>query len=139
MKYLLDTNICIYSLNRRPPEVLARLRAEGQEAIAISVITMLELRQGAHKSQDPKKTHGKLDLFLGPLKILPFDEKAALEGARIRAHLERQGNRIGDLDSLIAAHALSQNLILVTNNLREFNRIPGLRIENWVAPPALSP
>jgi len=134
LKYLLDTNICIYSLNRRPPEVIERLRAEGQEAVAISVITMLELRQGAEKSQVPEKTHGKLDLFLGPLKILPFDENAALEGARIRAHLELQGNRIGDLDSLIAAHALSQKLIMVTNNLREFSRVPGLRIENWVLP-----
>lgn len=134
MKYLLDTNICIYSLNRRPPEVIERLRAEGQEAVAISVITMLELRQGAEKSQYPEKTHGKLDLFLGPLKILPFGENAALEGARIRAHLELQGNRIGDLDSLIAAHALSQKLIMVTNNLREFSRVPGLRIENWVLP-----
>lgn len=114
--------------------MIERLRAEGQEAVAISVITMLELRQGAEKSQVPEKTHGKLDLFLGPLKILPFDENAALEGARIRAHLELQGNRIGDLDSLIAAHALSQKLIMVTNNLREFSRVPGLRIENWVLP-----
>ncbi len=134
MKFLLDTNICIYSLNRRPSEVLERLRAEGQEAVAVSVITMLELRQGAEKSRNPEKTHGKLDLFLGPLKILPFDEKAALEGARIRAHLERQGNRIGDLDSLIAAHAFSLNLVMVTNNLREFSRVPGLRTENWVLP-----
>jgi len=134
LKYLLDTNICIYSLNRRPPEVIERLRVEGQEAVAISVITMLELRQGAAKSQNPEKTHGKLDLFLGPLKILPFDENAALEGARIRAHLELQGNRIGDLDSLIAAHALSRKLIMVTNNLREFSRVPGLRTENWVLP-----
>ncbi len=134
MKYLLDTNICIYSLNKRPPEVLDRLRAEGQEAVAISVITMLELRQGAEESQHPKKTHSKLDLFLGPLKILPFDEKAALEGARIRAHLERQGNRIGDLDSLIAAHAVSLKLVMVTNNLSEFSRVPGLRTENWVRP-----
>ena len=134
MKYLLDTNICIYALNRRPPEVLERLRAEGQEAVAISVITMLELRQGAHKSQHPEKTHGKLDLFLGPLRILPFDEKAALEGARIRAHLEQQGKPIGDLDSLIAAHACSRNLVMVTNNLKEFSRVPGLRTENWVLP-----
>lgn len=134
MKFLLDTNICIYSLNRRPPEVLERLRAEGQEAVAISVITMLELRQGAEKSQHPEKTHSKLDLFLEPLEILPFDEKAALEGARIRAYLERRGDRIGDLDSLIAAHALSLNLVMVTNNLREFSRVPGLQTENWVRP-----
>ncbi len=132
MKYLLDTNICIYMLKNRPPEVLERLKIVGQDAVAISVITMLELRQGAEKSQYPDKTHRKLNLFLGPLRVLPFGEEAALEGARIRAHLERLGNRIGDFDSLIAAEALAQGLIMVTNNLREFDRVPGLKTENWV-------
>lgn len=140
MKFLLDTNICIYALKNKPPEVLERLRAVGADAVAISVITMLEIRQGAEKSQHPKKTHKRLDPFLAPLTILPFDEEAASEGARIRAHLERQGTPIGDLDSLIAAHAIARGLTLVTNNLREFNRVPGLRTENWVCPsPARSP
>lgn len=134
MKYLLDTNICVYALKQRPPEVLDRLRLAGQDSVAVSVITVLELRHGAEKSQHVKKTHEKLDLFLGPMAILPFDEDAALAAARIRAHLERQGTPIGDLDSLIAAHALSQGLTLVSNNLREFDRVPGLKTENWVEP-----
>jgi len=131
--YLLDTNICIYALNRRPPEVLEKLRSISRSSVAVSVITVLELRQGAEKSQDPKKAHQKLDFFLSSIRSLPFDEDAALVAARIRAGLERQGRPIGDLDSLIAAHALAQDLILVTNNLREFQRVPDLRAENWVS------
>jgi tRNA(fMet)-specific endonuclease VapC len=131
--YLLDTNICIYALKRRPPEVLEKLRSISRSVVAISVITVLELRQGAEKSQDPERAHQKLDFFLSSIRALPFDEEAALVAARIRAVLERQGRPIGDLDSLIAAHALAQDLTLVTNNLREFQRIPDLRIENWVA------
>lgn len=133
MIYLLDTNICIYALNRRPPEVLEKLRSISRSAVAVSVITVLELRQGAEKSQDPEKAHQKLDFFLSSIRALPFDEDAALVAARIRAILERQGRPVGDLDSLIAAHALAQDLILVTNNLREFERIPDLRAESWVS------
>jgi tRNA(fMet)-specific endonuclease VapC len=129
--YLLDTNICIYALKNRPPEVLERLQAVGREAVARSVITVLELRQGAEKSQQAAANHSRLDFFLSPIKILPFDEDAAVVGARIRVHLERRGTPIGDLDSLIAAHALARDLILVTNNLREFERVPGLQTENW--------
>ncbi|MGH9362758.1 MAG: type II toxin-antitoxin system tRNA(fMet)-specific endonuclease VapC [Thermoanaerobaculia bacterium] len=133
MRYLLDTNICVYALKHRPPEVLERLRAVGKAAVAVSVITVLELRQGAEKSQQPAANHGRLDLFLAPLRVLPFDEEAALAGARVRAHLERLGRPIGDLDSLIAAQALARQMILVTNNLREFERVPGLSLENWVS------
>jgi tRNA(fMet)-specific endonuclease VapC len=130
--YLLDTNICIYALKNRPPEVLQKLREVGRAAVAVSVITVMELRQGAEKSEQAAANHSKLDFFLHPMKVLPFDLEAALQGARIRAHLERQGAKIGDLDSLIAAQALAGDLILVSNNLREFNRVPGLRTENWV-------
>ncbi len=137
MKYLLDTNICIYALKHRPPEVIARLRSVGPEAVAISVITSLELRHGAEKSQEPDKAHAKLDLFLSPIRVIPFDAAAAREGARIRAALDPQGLPIGDFDSLIAAQAVSVELVLVSNNLREFGRVPGLRCENWVdEPPA---
>jgi tRNA(fMet)-specific endonuclease VapC len=132
LRYLLDTNICIYALNRRPAEVLERLRKISPDDVALSVVTLLELRQGAEKSQDPARTHRKLDLFLRPLRILAFGEEAALHGARLRAKLETQGRPIGDLDSLIAAHALTEKLILVTNNLREFERVEGLRLENWL-------
>ena len=100
-------------------------------AVALSVITVLELRQGAEKSQQRAANHERLDFFLAPMKILTFDEEAALVGARLRANLERQGTPIGDYDSLIAAQALARDLILVTNNVREFERVPGLQIENW--------
>lgn len=132
MTYLLDTNICIYALKKRPPEVLQRFREVGRGAVAVSVITVMELRQGAEKSERVAENHSRLDFFLHPMKILPFDSEAALQGARLRAHLERQGTKIGDLDTLIAAQALAADLILVTNNLREFKRVPGLRTENWV-------
>ncbi|HTQ79082.1 MAG TPA: PIN domain-containing protein, partial [Thermoanaerobaculia bacterium] len=97
-----------------------------------SVITVLELRQGAEKSREAARVHEKLDLFLGPMTALPFDEEAALIGARVRAPLEKQGRPIGDLDSLIAAQALALGLTLVTNNQSEFDRVPGLKVENWV-------
>jgi tRNA(fMet)-specific endonuclease VapC len=133
LRFLLDTNICVYSLNRRPPEVLQRLREVGPAGIAIRVITVVELRHGAAKSQDPKGAHEKLNLLLKPLSVLDFDEDAAQTAGRIRAELDRAGTPIGDLDSLIAAHALSAGLTLVSNNLREFERVPHLRTENWVA------
>src|SRR5262249_9601634 len=99
----------------------------------LSVVTLLELRQGALGSQQPDAAHARLDAFVAPLSVLPFDQDDALAGARLRAALFRSGRPIGDLDSLIAAQALTRNLILVTNNLREFLRVPGLRTENWVA------
>ena len=132
MIYLLDTNICIYALKNRPPEVLDRLREVGRTAVGISVITVLELRQGAEKSQQTAANHARLDLFLAPMELLSFDEEAALVAARVRAHRERRGTPVGDYDCLIAAQALAQDLILVTNNVREFERVPNLQIENWV-------
>lgn len=135
MRYLLDTNICIYALNRRRPEVLERLRAVGRSAVALSVVTVLELRHGAHKSQNAEMAHSKLDFFLSPMRILPFDERAAAETAKLRAHLDLQGRPIGDLDSLIAGHAIALDLVLVSNNLRELDRVVGLQTENWVAAP----
>ena len=135
MSYLLDTNICIYALKNRPPSVLERLQSVGPSSVVLSVITVLELRYGAEKSQTAAASHERLDRFLSPISVLPFDEDAALIGSRIRAHLSRRGTPIGDLDLLIASQALTRNLILVTNNLREFERVPGLRVENWVADP----
>lgn len=133
MRFLLDTNICIYSLKRHPPEVLERLRRVGPGAVTISVITLLELRQGAENSQHREKSHAKLDLFLAPLPVVSFDRQAARLGARIRARLRRLGTPIGDFDSLIAAHAMALDLTLVSNNLSEFRRVEGLRYENWVS------
>jgi tRNA(fMet)-specific endonuclease VapC len=133
VRYLLDTNVCVYSLKNRPPEVLEHLQAVGRAAVAVSVITVLELRHGAEKSQQREASLTRLELFLAPMNILPFEENDARIGGRIRAHLDRTGRRIGDLDSLIAAQALARDMILVTNNLREFERVPDLRTENWVA------
>jgi tRNA(fMet)-specific endonuclease VapC len=133
VSYLLDTNICIYALKAQPPEVLARLRTVGPARVALSVITVLELRQGAEGSQQPEVAHRRLDSFLASMRLVPFETEDAVEGARLRDDLRRRGCPIGDFDSLIAAQAVARNLILVTNNLREFARIAGLQTENWVA------
>lgn len=132
VSYLLDTNICIYALKNRPPSVLDRLQAVGRAHTAISVITVMELRYGAEGSQNPSRAHARLDLFLAPIRVLPFEQDAALMGAHIRSYLTRRGKRIGDLDVLIAAQALVSGRTLVTNNLDEFQRVPDLRTENWV-------
>ncbi len=130
--YLLDTNICIYALRNRPPAVLERLRTVGPSAVAISVVTLMELRQGAEGSVRPEASHAVLDLFLAAMPVVDFDVVAAVHAARVRAHLRRAGTPIGDLDSLIAGHALALERTLVTNNEREFARVPGLALENWV-------
>jgi len=132
LNFLLDTNICIYALKNRPEKVLAKLKEVGPSNVAISVITLLELRHGAEKSQSSKKTHKILDLFLSPITVLPFDEDAANHGAQIKAQLQKQGTPIGDLDLLIAACARSKQYTLVSNNLKEFNRVEKLKTANWV-------
>lgn len=131
MRLLLDTNICIYALRDQPRQVMRRLQTVGPAAVAISVITVVELRQGADKSQRPDLNHAALDDFLEPMSVLPFEERDARAAAQVRAHLERTGSPIGDFDSLIAAQGLARDLIVVTNNVDEFERVPGLRIANW--------
>jgi tRNA(fMet)-specific endonuclease VapC len=128
---LLDSNICIYAMKNRPLQVLKRLQNIGPAAVAVSVVTVLELRQGAEGSQQRGLAHSRLDDFLGPMLVLSFEEADALVAARIRAQLFRLGRPIGDLDSLIAAQALARDLIVVTNNVSEFERVPDLSIENW--------
>ena len=131
MRYLLDTNICIYAMKNRPPQVLRRLQNVGRAVVAVSVITVLELRQGAERSERRELAHARLDDFFGPMEVLPFEEPDALAAALIRAQLFRAGRPIGDFDTLIAAQALARDLIVVTNNVDEFERVPDLRIENW--------
>ena len=131
MRYLLDTNICIYAMKNRPVQVLRRLQNVGRAVVAVSVITVLELRQGAERSQQRELAHARLDDFFGPMDILSFENSDALAAARIRAELFRIGRPIGDFDSLIAAQALARDLIVVTNNVDEFERVPDLRVENW--------
>ena len=132
MKYMLDTNICIYTIKRKPSSVVARIRRTKLEEICLSTMTLSELEYGVAKSSSPDRNRLALLAFLTPFRILDFDQAAAAEYGRIRSALERKGMVIGPMDLLIAAHAKSCNLILVSNNIGEFARIDGLKTENWV-------
>ncbi|WP_036485330.1 type II toxin-antitoxin system VapC family toxin [Myxosarcina sp. GI1] len=133
MKFLLDTNICIYIIKQKPLEVLQKFNAYDLGDIGISSITVAELEFGVQKSQFPEKNRQALTQFLLPLTVVDFDPAAAAMYGMVRAILEKQGTTIGSLDTLIAAHALSLELTLVTNNTREFSRVPNLKLENWVS------
>ena len=132
MRYLLDTDICIYIIKKQPVKVFNRLRKCSIGDVAVSSITVAELEYGAAKSSRPDQNHNALLAFLSPFEILPFDDQAAIHYGDIRSHLEKAGKIIGSMDMLIAAHARSIPLILVTNNSGEFGRVPDLRMENWV-------
>jgi tRNA(fMet)-specific endonuclease VapC len=130
--YLLDTNTFIYVL-KQVPAVLSRFLSHPPSDYAVSVVVEAELRAGAAKSQTPAATLRRVEAALAPLTDLPFDSSDAKVYARIRSALERAGTPIGAMDLLIAAHATSRNLVLVTNNEREFRRVRGLTVENWVS------
>jgi tRNA(fMet)-specific endonuclease VapC len=130
LKYLLDTDTCIYVLKQRPA-VLERMLSHGRSDVAVSVITEAELRTGAAKSSAPVKTMRLVENFLRPLMLVEFTSEDAVSYPGLRARLQRAGTPIGPFDTLIAAQALSRKLILVTNNEREFGRVAGLRLENW--------
>ena len=132
MKILLDTNICIYIIKRKPQAVLSRFYTYKVGDIGISSITVAELEFGVKKSQSPQQNQQALTQFLLALTIVDFDSKAADAYGAIRAELEKRGTPIGSLDTLIAAHALSLDVTLITNNVKEFNRVPRLKLENWV-------
>ena len=129
---MLDTNICIYLIKNKPLEVKEKFNAYEVGEICISSITVSELYYGVYKSQMVEKNLLALALFLAPLNIVDYNEKASIEYGKIRAILESTGKVIGSLDMLIAAHAVSLEVILVTNNTKEFERVDGLRLENWV-------
>ena len=131
MSYLLDTNICIYIINKRPPQVRARFEGLRYGEVAVSSITGAELSFGVAKSGSARN-EAALEKFLAPLELLPFDTAAMRRYGPLRAELQTRGQPIGALDTLIAAHALALGAILVTNNLAEFGRVPGLACENWV-------
>jgi len=133
LKYLLDTNIAIYVIKRRPIEVLGQFNAQASR-MAISVITLSELMHGAEKSSQPSSNLAVVEDFCSRLDILPYTAKAAQHYGSIRAHLERNGQPIGMNDLHIAAHARSEGLVLVTNHTREFIRVPALQVENWIQP-----
>jgi tRNA(fMet)-specific endonuclease VapC len=127
---LLDTNTCIYIINNRPPNVLERFRRYKAGEVGISSIAASELAYGVAKSGSVKNRKA-LDMFLAPLQILPFDSQCLWFYADLRASLEKQGLSIGPMDSLIAAQALSIDGTLVTNNIKEFMRVPKLKLDNW--------
>jgi tRNA(fMet)-specific endonuclease VapC len=132
MKFLLDTDACIYALKQNPA-VLNRLLAQSRDDVAVSVITEAELRTGAAKSTSPAKTLRLIENFLRPLAVVEFNSIDAASYAQVRSRLERAGTPIGPLDTLIAAQAVARKLVLVTNNEREFGRVASLRVENWTS------
>ena len=129
--YLLDTDMCIYIMNNRPVQVIKRCRQCAPGEIGISAVTLSELRYGVSKSTRQKENKIRLDEFMAPFEVLAYDPEAANVYGDIRFQLEKRGTPIGALDMLIAAQALSRNLILVTNNEKEFRRIRKLKVENW--------
>ena len=131
MKYMLDTIICIYAIKHKPPEVIKNFLKHNPEDICVSSITYGELMHGVEKSQAVERNRAAITLFLSSISILPFDNYAAEEYGKVRAELERKGTPIGPMDMLIAGHARSERLILVTNNTREFFRVEDLEVEDW--------
>ncbi len=131
MKYMLDTNICIYTIKHKPDTVIQNFLLHDPEEMCISAVTYAELMHGVEKSRAADKNRIALSLFLSPLTILDFSVRAAEEYGKIRAELERRGTPIGTMDLLIAVHARAERLVLVTNNTKEFLRVEGLAAENW--------
>lgn len=132
MKLMLDTNICIAIIKQKPKDILSKFSTYQVGDICISSVTLAELRYGVAESQYQEKNQAALDEFILPLEVATFDEAAAVYYGILRASLEKQGMPIGSLDTMIGAHALSLSVALVTNNTREFGRIAGLKLFDWV-------
>lgn len=131
MRYLIDTNICIYLMNQRPYSLIQKLKQFPVGGIRISSITLAELQYGVSKSKNKEKNQIRLNEFLVPFEILSFDERHTVTYGEICSQLEKTGKIIGPLDLLIAAHALTEEVVLITNNDKEFKRVKGLSVENW--------
>ena len=131
--YLLDTNTCIFVLNKKPETVRKRLEQVALDSVFISSISVYELDSGARRGTRSEENLGRLSRFLGTIQVLPFDLTAARIAGGISQVLREQGTPIGAMDLLIAAHGLELGAIVVTNNLREFKRVPGLRTEDWLS------
>ena len=131
MRFMLDTNLCLYAIKHRPPEVIAALRAHESAGLGLSSVTVAELYFGVAKSGSARNLSA-LEQFLAPLELADFDRSAAASYGPLRAAMEAAGAPIGPLDTQIAAHALALGVTLVSNNTREFARVPGLRLENWL-------
>ena len=131
LEFMLDTNICIFTIKNRPQQVRETFKKHyGQ--LAISTVTLMELIYGAEKSPNPERNLADVEGFAARLEVLKYDQNAAMHTGQLRAELARAGTPIGSYDQMIAGHARSQGLIMVTNNRREFDRVPGLRVEDWV-------
>ncbi len=132
MKVMLDTDICIYLIKQQPPTILERFLSHPVGDIGISSVTVAELAYGVTKSRHVTKNRHALEQFLDPLEVAAFDQAAAWAYGRVREQLEAKGTPIGSMDMFIATHALSLGVRLVSNDLKEFRRVPDLRLENWV-------
>jgi tRNA(fMet)-specific endonuclease VapC len=128
---MLDTNICIYILNKRPIQVIQKLEELQDAKVMLSSIVVSELQYGAEKSQTPEQNRLRLQAFLIGFMLEPFSVEAGIRAGIVRSELEKQGTPIGDYDYLIAAHALELDATLVTNNIKEFQRVQGLKLTNW--------
>ena len=131
MRLILDTNICIYLIKEQPASVLDRFTAHPVGDIGVSVITLAELEYGVAKSSRPARNRAALEQFVSPLEVAAFDRDATAVYGRVRAQLEKKGQPIGSMDLLIAAHAISLDVRLITHNVKEFRKVPGLRVEDW--------
>jgi len=130
IKYMLDTNILIYTIKNRPKKVKEAFKRQS-EFLAISTVSLGELIYGAEKSAQSERNLADVEALAARLEVVPFDSEAATHFGQVRAELTKSGKIIGPYDLMIAGHARSRGLILVTNNMREFKRVPGLRVENW--------
>ena len=133
LRYMLDTNICIYVIKNRPARLRDRFN-DFADQLCVSIITLAELIYGAEKSARPHENLAVVEQFSARLDVLPFAERAASHYGQLWAELERAGQPIGIHDMMIGSHARSEGLVVVTNNVREFQRMPGLRLENWLEP-----
>ena len=130
--YLLDTNVCIYFMKNTYPILTERLLSHNPSNLLISSITVFELEYGAEKSNWGEKTRHKLAMFLSPFSLLPFSSEDAVTAGKIRGYLERQGTPIGPYDLQIAAQGISRGITIITHNIGEFSRVPGIRLEDWI-------
>ena len=131
MRLMLDTNICIYLIKEHPASILDRFASHPVGDIGVSVITLAELEYGISKSSRPARNRAALEQFVSPLEVASFDRHATVAYGRLRTILEKKGQPIGSMDLLIAAHAMSLDVRLITHDVKEFGRVPGLRIEDW--------
>ena len=137
LKYMLDTNICIFTIKNKPQTIRETFeRQHGR--LCVSAVTMMELICGAEKSAFPQRNLAVIEGFSARLEVLKYDQDAATHTGQLRAELAKAGTSMGPYDQMISGHARSQGLILVTNNLREFVRVPGLRVEDWASPSAMA-